>query len=391
MICDGCQHVARWPHGGRLHCKVQGPPAIFPNDPTTCELIMPTLDDPRTQTTRAIYAWREAQEAKQKPRQYLGASIIGHHCERYLWLSFRLAGREQFDGRMLRLFDRGQREEAVFVSELRGIGCEVHDAQPDGSQFAVESLGGHFRGHMDGVALGIPEAPETWHVLEFKTHSGKSFKELEAKGVTESKPMHYAQMQVYMMLAGLTRALYLAVNKDNDEIYQERIEYHADHAKALLDRAERVIYSPEPPLRCSDDPAWFQCKFCHFFNHCHGTAAPAVNCRTCAHSTPERDGTWSCERHNLRAVQFENQLEGCQSHRHFPMLLATWAEIVDANMDKNWIQYRNKLTGHTFANCEGGNNDYSSIEITATEDKAIIGQLVLTAADMPITEDEVPF
>ena len=352
---------------------------------------MPILEDPRTQTARALYAWREAQEAKHKPRQYLGASIIGHHCERYLWMVFRLAGREQFDGRMLRLFDRGQREEATFVAELRGIGCEVHDVMPDGSQFGVSSLGGHFKGHMDGAVLGIPEAPETWHVLEFKTHSAKSFKELEAKGVTEAKPMHYAQVQIYMMLTGMTRALYLAVNKDNDAIYQERIEYHADHAKALLDRAERVIYSPEPPLRLSEDPSWYQCKFCHFHAQCHGTAAPDVNCRTCAHSTPERDGTWTCERHNLRSVPFEKQLEGCQSHRHFPHLLASWAEVVDANTDTNWIQYRNKLNGHTFANCEGGQGDYSSAEITSTEDKASIGGLVLTAKDMPITESEVPF
>jgi CRISPR/Cas system-associated exonuclease Cas4 (RecB family) len=352
---------------------------------------MPEIQDPRTQTIRAISAWREAQEAKQPPRQYLGASIIGHHCERYLWLGFRLAGREQFDGRMLRLFDRGQREEAVFVSELRAIGCEVHDVNPDGSQFAVSNLGGHFRGHMDGAVLGIPESPATWHVLEFKTHSSKSFKELEAKGVVATKPMHYAQMQVYMGLAGMTRALYLAVNKDTDALYQERIEYNAEHFKSLMQRAERVIYSPEAPAPVSHDPSWYQCKFCHFHAQCHGTAAPAVNCRTCAHSTPERDGTWSCDHHKMPNIAFENQLEGCDSHRHFPQLLANWAEVIDANADTNWIQYRNKLSGHTFANCEGGATDYSSAEITSTEDKASIGQLVLTAADMPIQECEVPF
>jgi hypothetical protein len=359
---------------------------------------MPELDDPRTQTIRAISAWREAQGAKQPPRQYLGASVIGHHCERYLWLSFRLAGREQFDGRMLRLFDRGQREEAVFVSELRAIGCQVHDVNPDGSQFAVSSLGGHFRGHMDGAALGIPESPATWHVLEFKTHSSKSFKELEAKGVTAAKPMHYAQMQVYMGLTGMTRALYLAVNKDTDALYQERIEYHAESFQFLMERAERVVYTPEPPEPISHDPSWYQCKFCHFSGQCHGHDAPAVNCRTCAHSTPERDGTWSCERHNLRALPFEGQREGCQSHRHFPQLLANWAEVVDANTDTNWIQYRNKLTGNNFANCEGGANDYSSAEITSCQYKRAIGdafvqgvKAAFPGAEVVLSEEEIPF
>lgn len=388
MICEGCEHRDPWPYLGLIRCKVQGPPAHFPDDPTDCDQLMSTLEDPRTQTTRAIYAWREAQEALQAPRQYLGASSIGHACTRYLWLSFRLAGRERFDGRMLRLFDRGQREEAVFVAELRGIGCEVHDVQPDGSQFAVDAHGGHMRGHLDGAALGIPEAPATWHVLEFKTHSAKSFKDLQAKGVMVAKPMHYAQVQVYMHLTGMTRALYLAVNKDTDEIHQERIEHNAEHAKALLDRAERIIFGTEPPPRLSDDPAWFECKFCHFHGLCHGTAAPATNCRTCAHSTPQRDGSWACERHD-ETLNFAEQLSGCPDHRHFPQLLATWAEMVDASVEANWVKYRNLLNGQEFANCEGSGADWRSQEISACEDKSRIGAVTLTRADFK--EEEIPF
>ncbi len=351
---------------------------------------MPTIDDPRTQTTRAIYAWREAEEAKNPPRQYLGASLIGHACERHLWLSFRLAGREQFDGRMLRMFDRGQREEAVFVSELRGIGCEVHDVDAAGQQFAVEAHGGHFRGHLDGAVLGIPEAPATWHVLELKTHGAKSFKELQAKGVMAAKPMHYAQVQVYMHLTGMSRALYLAVNKDTDEIHQERIERNAEHGRALLERAERVIFAPEPPPLLSQDPAWFECKWCHFHSLCHGTTAPKVNCRTCAHSTPTPHGGWQCE-WLLKGLTFDEQRAGCPDHRHFPVLLANWAEITDASAEANWVKYRNKLTGHAFCNGEGGGNDYSSTAITTCEDKSRLGELVITAANMPIQEEELPF
>lgn len=387
MICDGCEHRRPW-RGGLTRCQVKGPPAYLPIDPTDCDLLMPTLDDPRTQTTRAIYAWREAQEALHAPRQYLGASLIGHACERYLWLGFRLAGREAFDGRMLRLFDRGQREEAVFVAELRGIGCEVHDVDASGNQFAVEAHGGHFRGHMDGAVLGILEAPATWHVLEIKTHSAKSFKDLQAKGVMSAKPMHYAQMQAYMHLTGMTRALYLAVNKDTDEIHQERIEHNAEHAQALLDRAERIIFGAEPPLRISDDSAWFECKFCHFHGLCHGTVAPATNCRTCAHSTPQRDGTWSCERRGM-ALDFDAQRKGCHDHRHLPQLLANWAEMVDASAEANWVKYRNRLNGHEFANCEGSGTDWTSQEISACDDKARIGALTLTKADF--ADAEVPF
>ena len=48
---------------------------------------------------------------KQELRPYLGMSQIGHHCERYLWLSFRWCFDSYFEPRMLRLFARGHREE----------------------------------------------------------------------------------------------------------------------------------------------------------------------------------------------------------------------------------------------------------------------------------------
>ncbi len=60
-------------------------------------------------------------------------------------------------------------------------------------------------------------------MLEFKTHSAKSFADLAAKGVEASKPQHVAQMQIYMHLTGITRALYVAVCKDTDALHIERV------------------------------------------------------------------------------------------------------------------------------------------------------------------------
>lgn len=90
----------------------------------------------------------------------------------------------------------GDLAEARFVADLRAIGCTVYEVDENGKQFAIEALGGHFGGHMDGAALGIPEAPKTWHVTEFKTHSAKSFAKLQKDGVQKAKPQHYAQMQI---------------------------------------------------------------------------------------------------------------------------------------------------------------------------------------------------
>lgn len=318
-----------------------------------------------TATVRAIYEGYEKRRAAQSPRAYLGASIIGHPCDRYLFLSFRWAGVEAFDGRMLRLFDQGQRAEQRFVDELRMIGATVHDVGDDGEQFAVSACGGHFSGHLDGCAVGLPEAPKTWHVLEFKTHNAKSFKDLQAKGVRESKPMHWAQVQVYMLRTGMTRALYLAENKDTAELYEERIHLDKPAAEALIARAQRIIDAQEPPLRLSEDPAWFTCKFCLFHAQCHGTEAPAVNCRTCTHSTPTEDGQWLCGRFDT-AIPQETMVTGCPDHRYVPALLERIGRPVDVTGDSD-VVYQT-ADGGTFIN-GAAPAGFSSAEIRACEDK----------------------
>ena len=148
----------------------------------------------QSKTVAAIFAHHKKTGDAEPVRGYLGASIIGHHCERYLWYCFRQCCKPDFSGRMYRLFETGDLEEPRFIRELRAIGCTVHDTDENGEQFEVSAFGGHFSGHMDGCALGIPEAPKTWHVLEFKTHNAKSFRGLVKKGVKESKPQHYAQI-----------------------------------------------------------------------------------------------------------------------------------------------------------------------------------------------------
>jgi hypothetical protein len=102
---------------------------------------------------------------------------------------------------------------------------------------------------MDAVAIGFPEAPRAWHVCEFKTHSEKSFLSLKRDGVAKAKPQHWAQMQTYMHLAGLERAFYLAVNKNTDELYQERLHYDAEAALRIMAKAERIIAANRPPAR----------------------------------------------------------------------------------------------------------------------------------------------
>ena len=285
-------------------------------------------------TREAIFAGYEA-DASDGFRSHLGASLIGKACERALWYDFRWTTKARFDGRVLRLFETGNREEERLVRNLRRTGATVLEVDPEtGRQFRVQAHGGHFGGSLDGVALHLLEAPKAWHVLEFKTHSNKSFTDLVAKKVRESKPQHFAQMQIYMHLMGMNRAMYLAVNKDTDDLYVQRVEADVAYAEQLLEKARRIIFAPTPLPRISEEPSWYQCRLCDHADVCHGPRAAEVNCRTCLHSSPV-EGGWHCDRHQ-KPLSEVDQRTGCEQHLYLPPLVP--AAQVDAGED--WVDYQ---------------------------------------------------
>lgn len=303
-------------------------------------------------------------------RPHLGASVIGRPCDRALWYGFRWSTRHNHPARLLRLFARGQNEEAVFVDLLRkaGITVATHDERT-GAQFSFKT--GHFGGSMDGACHGLPEAPATWHVIEMKTSSEKLFNTLVKEGVAIAKPEHLAQMQCYMAWTGMQRALYMAVCKNTDRLHLERIDFDRSMAEALFAKAQRIIEASEPPAGISEKPDWYQCKLCDHHSLCHGTAAPLPTCRSCAHVTPVADGQWHCVR-NSKLLTVAEQKAACQGHRYIPALLTRWAKVTDANTESNWVHYENTLTGHAFVNGLPPAG-VESVEIYAAQDKKAIG------------------
>ena len=342
------------------------------------------LPESQNSTRTAIFKHYET-SADRQGRPHLGASEIGHECDRYLWLSFRWAKPADFDGRMLRLFDSGNHQEPRLIADLRAIGVEVSDRDADGKQWRFDAVGGHFGGSMDAAVLGLPEAPKTWSVAEFKTANAKSFAVMTKKGVKEAQPKHWQQMQLYMGWSGMKRAIYIVVNKDNDDIHTERIEFDKDAFNQAIQRAERIITAPEPAVTLADDATNFTCKFCRFKEQCYGTEAPAVSCRTCAHSTPETDGDgrWSCAQAKPD-MDVAAQRKGCGEHRHIPTLLGRFAELMDATSN-NLLTYRNKITGTEFAQPV-----YTSLDITNLADKSLLGDFALTAIKTEFDCDITP-
>jgi hypothetical protein len=245
-------------------------------------------------------------------RPHMGASQLGNECERYIWLSFRWAVKEQISGRVKRIFRRGNNEEATVVSDLRNIGLDV---QSTGANQSRVLLGGHVSGSVDGIIRsGVPEASKTPHILEIKTTNQKGYDALVKDGVKKAKFQHFVQMQVYMHGMKLTRALYVAINKNDDSMYTERVEYDKVIAEMYINKGHFLSFQEEMPRKLSEDKTFFICKMCGMNDFCHGSKmTKEVNCRTCANSTPTEDGTWFCERWN-DAIPKDVAYTGCDSH-----------------------------------------------------------------------------
>lgn len=233
-------------------------------------------------------------------RKHLGASLIGHDCARHLYYVFRWAKKEVFTGRMQRLFNRGHREEARFVEWLRGVGFEVWDVNEDGSQFRVKAVRGHYGGSLDG----INKPPARYRIgepmlCEFKTSgTGASFTKLKEQGVALAKPRHFAQMSTYGKFYGFRFALYMCINKNDDDLHIEIVELDWRLAEDLVRKAEDIITARVPPAKLAENEAFYECKYCAFVGICHRGEAPERSCRSCQHSEAVEGGEWYCHVHN---------------------------------------------------------------------------------------------
>ena len=317
--------------------------------------------------------WKLSQEP---PRTYLGISVIGEPCARKLWLSFRWFGFELFPGRMYRLFRRGHREEETIVADLRLAGIEIDHVLDDQLTF---DFGSHVIGHPDGfIKSGVPEAPKTEHIAEFKTHKDESFRELKRLGVKEAKPMHWIQMQCGMLGASryfghqVNRALYVAVNKNDDEYYMERVRFDEDAAIHAIERGQRIATSDYLPAGISTHSDWWQCKTCFFYGFCHGKEGkrmlPEVNCRTCAHFTASPDGKCRCALFDNTEIPAEAQRKAQYCHVFHPDMVPDWA-IAEKKSTKASAAYMVPQLGSTII--LNGADGYRSEELIKAVEEGI--------------------
>ena len=235
----------------------------------------------------ALIAEREATP----PRTYLGASRLGHACERALQFEFAGAPKDEgadFGGQTLRIFAIGHQLEELAIRWLRAAGIDLYTRKgnrPDGDQFGFSVAGGRIRGHVDGIIADAPAAlglrtPALW---ECKTMNAKNWRACVKDGVTVSKPVYAAQIAIYQAYMEATvpgisanPALFTAINKDTAELHHELVPFDADLAQRMSDRAVRILQATDagellPRIATSRD--FFECRFCAHAERCWGLVA----------------------------------------------------------------------------------------------------------------------
>lgn len=222
-------------------------------------------------------------EKKEEVRTYLGCSVLGAECERYVQYEAIKAlypdARKEFSvqkpARIMRIFERGHTFEDMASKWLINAGfcLETVDKRTN-NQFEITYCNAQVKGHCDGILTyyfgkeKILPLPCLW---ECKAIGSKWFKEVLKKKTKSVYPKYYGQCQLYMHGLGLEHALMNYVNADTMELHFELISYEEKDALALIERAERILsYTKrgEYVPKGSVSPSHLICKFCDYVYKC---------------------------------------------------------------------------------------------------------------------------
>ena len=224
----------------------------------------------------ALVSWHR----RQQPRDYLGGSRVGEPCARKLVYEISHTSKDpgrDFTAETLRIFDAGHQFEALSIRWLRQAGFDLRDRGADGKQFGFSVAGGQMRGHADGVIVDGPDVGICWPALfEHKAINAKSWNDLVKRGLRQSKPIYFAQVQLYMAYLHLGVTLLTALNRDTLLLHHEVVPFDANEAQRLSDRAVDILRAAavnELPPRIAADADFYLCRMCPYAARCWETRA----------------------------------------------------------------------------------------------------------------------
>ena len=249
-------------------------------------------------------------------RNYLGMSIIGHKCHRFLQFVHYGTFTKKFPRRIERLFNVGHEAEPRLIKALQSLGIHVFDQQKK-----VIGKTGHVQGHIDGNATWFSDEFQLFSaepfLVEFKTHNQKSFDELlRTPNLFDTKPIHFSQMISYMGHQKQDKGLYVAENKNTSEIHVRVIDSDQDHFNDLQRKEIEVVTADTLlPRIGNDNRTWFECKMCDAKDVCFGDKQVDKDCRNCQYVDVLDGGKWKCTNHHIdTAKEHLDNFAACPSY-----------------------------------------------------------------------------
>ena len=103
-----------------------------------------------------------------------------------------------------------------------------------------------------------------------------NFKRLKKYGLSKSNATYWSQCQAYMHLAHrlwspVQGLIFLAVNKNDESMYEEIVEYDPIFGEGLVAKAKRIDGLEEMPDGIfSTEKKPQACFTCSFHKHCYG-------------------------------------------------------------------------------------------------------------------------
>lgn len=239
-----------------------------------------------------------ASDRREKPRRYIGASIIGDPCDAAITFNLRGFPNDEPSPRLKRIFGLGHILEDVVVKDLKKR-ADVRVWEVDGltgKQHTYELWGGHVVCHMDGH---IELDDEVLRILEVKSMNDASFTKFKKQGMKYSHPRYYGQVQMMMGMSDIHQCFFIAVNKNSSEYHAEIVDYDEFEYANIKHRIEQAI-SGDVTKIATDETDW-RCRGCFKAGVCWGDTTVPRECHTCQHSTPTPQGRWHCTKHDKSA------------------------------------------------------------------------------------------
>ena len=307
----------------------------------------------------------KAEQAGQKHRMHMGMSIIGDN-PRKLWLMFRWSFPLIDNGRILRLFDLGNRIEDQVVEALKKSSIKVSALDKDGKQYRCSYLAGHLGGSTDGVVKNVDsENPEEVMLLEVKSANNNRFNELQQSESYEQWSFNYAtQIQCYMAAFNLKRALVVVYNKNDSSLYTEIVDAREGVLEEMVDKARKIITATKPPESPYSPTDYRIKKFMSAKEQAIYNLERLpddVNCRNCKFSEPvmEGDGGWRCNKKNTMLAE-EAQRNHCDDHIRLTALVNLPVESEGEN-DVTYMKGNKSITNAPKS--EAAMNSFTSAEM----------------------------